>query len=216
MRIIALSDIHGAYKQAEKILEKEKNYDLIVISGDITTNGTPLESTKALSCLQTFGKPIIAISGNMDSLEIDKTLAQLDYYINGRGILIGDIGFFGVSAAPFSPLNTPYEISEEEILSKAESGWKDIKDARWKVLVTHAPPYKTKIDRTFLRMHVGSKSIRNFIEKYEPDALICGHIHEAYGLDVLGKTKMVNCGSITKGKYATIAIETKVIMELHG
>lgn len=72
----------------------------------------------------------------------------------------------------------PYEIQEEDILVKAETGWKDVQDARWKIFETHTPPSHTKLDRVQRGQHAGGRSIRNFIEHKQPDPVICGLIHE--------------------------------------
>ena len=182
----------------------------------MTTHGTPIEAEGAIKRFQTYGNPILVVSGNMDSPEIDGALARIGCSINGRGVVFGNIGIFGVSAAPLSPLHTPYEISEDEIFRSAESGWNDVKSARWRVLVSHAPPHKTKLDQIFLGRHVGSTAIRTFIDMYQPDGVICGHIHEARGTDTLGVTRMINCGSVAKGYYAVVEIGETITMENCG
>ena len=65
----------------------------------------------------------------------------------------------------------------------------------------------------FLGKHVGSTAVRTFIEKNKPDVVVCGHIHEARGTDILGSTLMINCGSAAQGNYAMIDIGNTVEME---
>ena len=66
------------------------------------------------------------------------------------------------------------------------------------VLVTHAPPYGTKLDNVH-GGHSGNKSIRKFIEKCQPCLLFCGHIHENSGKqDRIKKTVVVNPGPFGK------------------
>jgi uncharacterized protein len=216
MRILALSDIHGAYARAEEILIRETAYDLILISGDLTTHGFPAEAEKAMKQFQTYGKPILVVSGNMDSPEIDDAFTRMGCSINAKGILFEDIGFFGVSAAQFSSLHTPYEISEEEILRRARVGWNDVKNARWKVFVPHAPPHNTTLDQLYLGNHVGSTAIRTFVDTYQPDVVVCGHIHEARGTDTLGVSRMINCGPAAKGYYAVVEIGETITIENCG
>jgi uncharacterized protein len=216
MRILALSDIHGAYAKAKEILVRETSYNLILISGDVTTHGSAAEAEGAIRQFQTFGKPLLVVSGNMDSPEIDDVFTRRGCSLNAKGVVIGEVGFFGVSAAPLSPLHTPYEISEDEILRRAESGWNDVKNARWKVFVPHAPPYKTKLDQMFLGKHVGSIAIRTCIDKYQPDVVVCGHIHEARGTDTLGVSQMINCGPAAKGYYIVIEIGETITVENRG
>jgi Icc-related predicted phosphoesterase len=62
------------------------------------------------------------------------------------------------------------------------------------VLMTHAPPYGTKLD-ALLDGHCGNKSIRGFIQRTKPDYAFSGHIHENEGKrDRLGKTRLINPG----------------------
>ena len=213
MRILALSDIHGSYDAVDQILKAEGDFDALLVCGDITTNGTPAEAEAAVRRMQQFGKPVLVVTGNMDPRPLEASMQTLGVSIDGTGRMIGDVGFFGVSAAPFSPLRTPYEISEEEISRKAESGWEVVAAARWKVFVPHAPPRDTMMDRIWSGKHVGSTAVRRFVEARQPDVLVCGHIHEARGTDRLGKTRLINCGAAGDGHYAVISIDADITVE---
>lgn len=213
MRILALSDIHGSYEDVDVILSKEASYDVLIIGGDLTTLGTDSEAGAAIKHLQSFGKPVFAVGGNMDPPQLDETFAQLGVSINGTGVVLNDVGFCGVSASPISPLNTPNEIPEEEIKQRAEAGWKEILNARWKIFVPHAPPHNTKVDLVSSGNHVGSTAIRKFVEKNQPDVVVCGHIHEARGMDSIGKTKIINCGLAGRGFYGMIHIDKTISVE---
>jgi Icc-related predicted phosphoesterase len=215
MKIVAFTDIHGSYRKVDEVLAKA-SADVIVIGGDITTVGTSAEAKTAVDGWKKFGPPLLAVAGNMDSPEIDGALESAGVSINGRGVKIGDVGFFGVSASPFSPLHTPYEISEEETAQRIQTGYRTVKDSKVKVFIPHAPPHNTKVDRVFVGAHVGSKSVREFIEREQPDVVICGHIHEARGQDVIGKSKIVNCGPASKGYYAVIDIGEKILVTNEG
>jgi len=43
--------------------------------------------------------------------------------------------------------------------------------------------------------HVGSKAVRDAIDKYQPIVSLHGHIHEGKGITRLGKTLAINPGS---------------------
>ena len=216
MRILAFTDIHGAYRKVEEILSTESSFDVVVIGGDLTTYGTPAEATEAIKGFQRFGRPVLVVAGNMDPPELDGTFDKLGVSINARGVVLGNAGFFGVSAAPFSPLHTPYEISEDDILVRAEEGWKGVESARWKVFVPHAPPINTKLDRIPPGKHVGSTAVRAFIEKHHPHVTVCGHIHEARGTDSIGKTLIINCGPAGQGYYGVIELGEHLSVENRG
>lgn len=206
MKIVAVADIHGSYGVVERILDREELFDVVVVAGDVTTKGTPAELHSAMRAVLNRGRPVVAVAGNMDPPPLEQSLLDLGISLNGKGVVIGEVGFFGVSACPLTPFRTPYEIDEEEIARRADAGWAEVASARWKIFVPHAPPRKTRLDRTFMGMHVGSTAVRHFIERNRPNVVVCGHIHEARGVDTLGETQMVNCGPAGRGSYAVITI----------
>jgi uncharacterized protein len=214
MRILALSDIHGAYKTAKKILAKEQGVDLVVMVGDLTTRGNREEAMEAIHDLQAMSPRLLAIAGNMDSSEIDRGFVEDGIGINGKGVLIGDVGFFGVSGGTKSILHTPFELTEEDLMETAQRGWEHVSAARIKVFIPHTPPHRTKLDVIRSGSHVGSTAVREFAETHQPDLLICGHIHESSGEDFLGKTRMVNCGSVREGRYVVIEVGATTGLEL--
>ena len=62
------------------------------------------------------------------------------------------------------------------------------------VLITHAPPYETKLDLMHIG-HVGSVSYKRFIEKYQPILALSGHIHETFTKEEkIGETLASNPG----------------------
>ena len=62
-------------------------------------------------------------------------------------------------------------------------------------------------------MHAGSTAIREFIESFQPDIVICGHIHEARGADKLGRSIMINPGPFPK-HHAVIELNDKITYKL--
>lgn len=213
MKLLALTDIHGAYHRAEKIIRREAA-DVVIIGGDLTTAGPLPEAEEALDRFRSCSMRLLFVSGNMDLPAVDDLARTRGLSIDGRGIAIGEIGFFGVSAAPLSRLHTPYEISEEEIAARAGRGYADVNDCRLKIFVPHAPPLRTKLDVIRTGEHVGSSAVREFIERTGPDLVLCGHIHEARGLDTIGQTAIVNCGPAVNGNYAVVHIGERVSVSL--
>ena len=213
MRVLAFSDLHGSIEIVERVLALERSFDLVILAGDITTVGTSSEVEKAIRRVEAFGKPVLAVAGNMDPLALERKLAQLGVSIDSRGVVIADAGFFGVSAAPVSPMHTPNELSEREIMDRAEAGWRGVASARWKIFVPHASPRDTLLDLTHGGKHVGSTAVRDFIRRRKPDATICGHIHEARGIDQVEGTPVVNCGPAGKGFYAVMTIGETILVE---
>jgi Icc-related predicted phosphoesterase len=98
----------------------------------------------------------------MDSAEIDHELQARDVSLNGRGVELDSIGFFGVSGAPLSPLATPYEFAEDALAAEIERGWAMVRDCRHTIFCPHAPPAGTLCDRLASGEHVGSTAVRSY------------------------------------------------------
>ena len=103
----------------------------------------------------------------------------------------------------------PIQVFDEEIRTiDAAKGtiiedmetFKKLSNPQKTIYVIHAPPFNTKLDITSNKEHVGSKSVRQFIENEQPLLTLHGHIHESPKMsgsfvDRIGKTICINVGS---------------------
>jgi len=214
MKILVLADNHNDLENMFEFLDKLKNYefDVIVYAGDFTDFGLPKGFSQEdiakllIEELLTLKKPIVAIPGNNDDLNVIKLIEREGISIHGKGKIINEVGFYGFGGAK-TPFNTNYEPSDEELKRGLERGFIEVMNAKIKIQVTHNPPLNTKLDQTLTGMHVGSQIIRNFIEKYQPSVAVSAHIHEARGIDYLGKTLLVNPGRFAEGHFALVSIK---------
>jgi Icc-related predicted phosphoesterase len=69
------------------------------------------------------------------------------------------------------------------------------------ILVCHQPPYgyldktnNSSAPKEWKGKHAGSKVILDYIKKYQPKYVFCGHIHEGEGKARIGKTEVYNLG----------------------
>lgn len=204
MKILAISDPHGDYSKIMEMMEKAGDFDLAVIVGDITDFG-PNEKVEEL--IEMFDRPVIAIPGNCDQRSILEALdASKAINLHGKAEQIGNIRFIGLGGSNPTPFNTPFELSEEEIEKTLEGmvcSAENNDDCGTLVLLTHAPPHGARDELPF--GHVGSKAIQKFVGRV--DLIVCGHIHEAKGLEQVGKTVVVNPGEACKGSCALIKLE---------
>lgn len=204
MKILAISDPHGDYSKMKKIIEKAGDFDLAVVVGDITHFG-PDEKVNELA--EMFDKPMLAIPGNCDQRTILEALENSKAVnLHGKAEQIGKIRFIGLGGSNPTPFNTPFELSEEEIESALEGmvcSAENSGECGTIVLLTHAPPLGARDELPF--GHVGSKAIQKFLDRV--DLIVCGHIHEAKGMEKAGKTVVVNPGEACKGSCALIEIE---------
>ncbi|RPJ07055.1 MAG: hypothetical protein EHM28_08480 [Spirochaetaceae bacterium] len=204
--VLVLSDIHGNIDKAEKILKREHECALVFISGDITDCGGAKEAREIVDIFRDAGKTVIAVPGNMDLPAVSDWLLENDLSVHGKACRMGSIGIFGVGGSNPTPVNTPLEFDEAQIGQILENGYAGLSDAPLKVLLAHPPPYGTRLDKIFLGVHVGSKSVREFVLHHEIGLCLSGHIHESAGEETLAGTLCVNTGAAANGFYALLQI----------
>lgn len=213
MKVLALTDIHGSYDTAEQIVTLVSP-DILVIGGDLTTVGSVGEAERAVRRFQSCVPLVLSVAGNMDLPQHDELFSRMGISLNGRGVVVGEVGFCGASGAPISRMRTPYELTEAEIARALRAGYGAVRGCRHVILVPHAPPFGTRVDIIHSGIHAGSSAVRDVIEECDPAAVICGHIHEARGIDSIGRTKIVNCGPASDGSYAVLEIQEDVTIAL--
>jgi len=213
MRIVALADIHGRSSIPAAVIDILSTADLVIIAGDITNFGGYNDACQIISTIKTYNESIVAVPGNCDRLTVNKFLDDTSVSLHERTKYIDTVMLYGIGGCATTPFHTPQEYPDKEIaamLNRIEYHAK----AKWHVLVTHCPPAHTRIDRTFLGLHVGSNAVRSFIETSGPDLVICGHIHEARGSDRLINTVCINPGTFPK-HYAIITLNDTIEYELY-
>jgi len=212
MELLILSDIHNDVENIINFVDKIEmlKFDVIVCPGDFT-DVVPKGFTKAditkliLEELGALNKPIVAVPGNQDK-EIIGFLENENVSVHGKGIVVDGVGFYGFGGAK-TPFNTPLEPSEEDIENGLKAAYAGVKNAKTLVQVTHIPPARTRLDSLYGNIHIGSESVRKFIEEKQPTLAICAHLHESRGLDEIGKTKLINSGRFPEGYVGLVSIE---------
>ncbi|MGC9516582.1 MAG: metallophosphoesterase [Methanomicrobiales archaeon] len=207
MKILAISDLHGKDYQIVADYIKENPVDLIVVAGDITHFGPVELAEDILNELCSCKVPVLAVPGNCDPPEIYSKIENSQAInIHGKNLTVKNIGICGFGGSNPTPFNTPLEFDELEIHKELDKIMANTKGHEITLLVTHAPPYGTEVDKLASGDYAGSKSIRKIIEKYKPDINICGHIHEAKSIDKIGNTILVNPGELSEGFASLINI----------
>lgn len=154
--------------------------------------------------------------GNDDPYSIDDIIKKHEndniLFSENKTVILGEKNEMITSGnANPTPWNCPRDISEESLYKLLEQKIATLNDVRGSIFNIHVPPYGTVIDKapmldkskgkavTFaghtLSESVGSKSVRELIEKYQPMLTMHGHIHEGKGVCKLGRTICVNPGS---------------------
>ena len=214
MRIAYVVDVHGRFESVGHALERIGPVDVLVIGGDITTFGSPDDVERAVGLWRPLAPRLLAVAGNCDSPAIDTRLVELGISLHGRGVEVGDVGLAGASASPVTPLDTPYELTDDEFAENAAQALRDVAASRIRILCPHAPPSETACDRLRSGNHVGSPALRSVIEREQPDLVLCGHIHEGRGTDSIGRTQIVNPGPVASGHFAVVEAGDELAVEL--
>jgi uncharacterized protein len=189
LKLLVFSDIHGDWKRLEQLLSRDADY--YIAAGDQVTWARGLD--RCGEVLQSRGDRVYVLPGNHESA--DQVAAMCARYglhdLHGRHFEAGAWHVAGLGYSNPTPFNTPGEYSETQIADRL-SRFADLKPL---VLICHAPPYKTTLDRIRDGLHAGSRSVAEFIERYQPAYFFCGHIHEAEGIRArLGTTQAFNVG----------------------
>lgn len=212
MRICAITDIHGRTHLSAELTRALKTVDLTVIAGDITHFGNEQDAQRVLDTFKNLSSAILAVHGNCDQESVNRLLDAYNINLHGRSRTVGDTTLYGLGGSNTSPFNTFQESSDTQIAQVLEQFKKS--NTRFHILVSHAPPVNTKVDTVMFGKHAGSTAVRTFVEQFQPDIVICGHIHEARGVDTIGTTVIINPGPCPK-HYALITIDDKLQYELH-
>lgn len=188
MRIVCLSDTHNYHDRISV-----PPGDLVVHAGDLTNSGTGEELREALDWLGRLPHAHkVVIAGNHDRLfETDPgSAAELVpkgvHYLEDSGCEISGLRFWG---SPVQPWFFGLAFNRERGAEIARH-WAMIPEGT-DVLVTHGPLYR-HLDAIGGFDHGGCEMLRRRVVEIGPQLHVCGHLHEGYGSDFLGRTILVN------------------------
>lgn len=189
MRLLVFSDIHGNKSALERLMDTEADY--YFAAGDLANFGRGLE--KLAPVLQNRAERMYVIPGNHESeADIARMCEEFGFHnFHGQTIQIEGYTVAALGYSNPTPFDTPGEYSEQELAARLEKfdGLNPL------ILICHAPPKDTKLDRAGEGQHFGSTAVRDFIVRNQPAYFYCGHIHEAAGQqDIIGRTIGWNVG----------------------
>jgi len=150
--------------------------------------------------------------GNDDMYEVDDVIRSSRRVLLVEGLVTQLDAHHEMIASGWSnrtPWNTEREEDEDQLKVRYEAMISKLKDPKNAVFNIHVPPYKSGLDdapeldkdlRPVLAgnsmIPVGSKALREAIEKNQPLLGLHGHIHEGRGTTRIGKTLCINPGSL--------------------
>ncbi len=200
MKIFAAGDLHGDKNLAKRLAQRasKEKVDFVVLCGDLTMGEQSTEGI--IGPFKKKGLKVLLVPGNHETIATADFLAELYDVTNlhGYSIKYKEIGLFGCGGANIGL----FQLSENEIFNTLNKAHTNVKDMKKKIMITHIHPEKTLMAK-LTEVFPGSSGLRKAVEKFQPDFLLCSHVHEADGLEEkLGKTKVINVGR--KGKIIEI------------
>jgi Icc-related predicted phosphoesterase len=186
---MVFSDIHNDLRALQMAMSVEA--DIYVCAGDLVNWGRGLDKM-AVPMLPKAGR-VYVLPGNHESeADIAQFCAAHDFHdLHGRTLKLGGVHVAGLGYSSPTPFDTPGEYSEQE-LGERLAKFAPLDPL---ILICHAPPLNTELDRIHEGLHGGSQAVRVFIETHHPLHFFCGHIHEAEGVVIqMGATRAQNVG----------------------
>lgn len=213
MKFLVLSDIHGDVDALDKLDAQFAAADVVLFGGDYAKFEHLETAEPVLKKLCAKHDTIFSVLGNCDDPAFLSAIESADVSVQGTLAYHEGLAFAGSGGGSKFTGTTPFERTEDElvgdfaVVQNAKEGADE--NGHWPslILIMHNPPKDTACDMIPNGVHVGSEKLRAFIEQTAPLAVITGHIHESAGIDHIGKTTVINPGSLAEGKYAWLEAE---------
>ena len=192
MKILAFADLHAniiAYEKIKKKVKKEKP-DMIFCAGDVSFFEQYLDAV--LKKLNELKKPVFIIHGNHETGPVMKKLCQRFPYLIYAHNKVTSVGPYTIIAHGGGGFYSG-KSKDKDFDRLIKTNRKKLKGKL--ILLTHAPPKNTKLDRLTWAGHVGCASYTDFIKKHKPVIALSGHLHENFRTkQKKGKTIICNPG----------------------
>lgn len=188
-RLLIFSDIHNDAKALQTLMDTDADY--FFAAGDLVSWRRGLDEMGEI--MKPRANRVYVIPGNHETEgDIADFCSKFGFTnFHGGKIEVNGTHVAGLGYSGPTPFDTPGEYSEAELTSRLSKfdGMKPL------VMICHAPPMNSKLDRVHEGLHAGSTAIREFIEKNQPRDFFCGHIHEGEGVvEQIGATRAMNVG----------------------
>jgi len=188
MKILAFSDLHRDLEACAAIVTAARTADLVIGAGDFATRHKGLAET--LAALAPVLDRAILVPGNNET-EAALRAATTARVLHGEVAEVGGLHIAGIGAAvpPLPPMDwTSFDLSEKQATAMLDR----INCAD--ILISHSPP-KGVADEIRGLGSIGSHAVRAAIERLKPRLVLCGHVHDCWGMTGrIGGSEVCNLG----------------------
>lgn len=221
MKCLIVSDIHYDLQHFDWLAEVASDYDVLIIAGDLLDVSSPVPPQTQISVVLSYLSEIkdqttlIVSSGNHDLNSRNENGEKYSKWfseLKKMGI-VSDGDFYLNETVLFTvyPWWDGPEV-KNKIITQLENDSKKERE-KW-IWIYHPPPSDSPTSWNG-RRHYGDDDLLDWIEKYCPDIVLGGHIHQApfsedgSWVDQVGSTLFFNPGKQI-GPYPThIILDTK-------
>ncbi|UCF08911.1 MAG: metallophosphoesterase family protein [Thermoplasmata archaeon] len=115
MRILAIADVHGSNEARKRVNAQIMEYTpyVVVVCGDLTQFGPP---EWAEDFLNSIALKTLAIPGNLDPKGVIEAIENSPAIpLHGAKVELEGYTFVGFGGSNPTPMDTPFEVPEEEI-----------------------------------------------------------------------------------------------------
>jgi Icc-related predicted phosphoesterase len=211
MKLLVGSDLHNNARAKVWFCElaDQVKPEVVVFLGDFITFEPLSFARDVMRDIASFGVPTLVIPGNCDPREVLLQIDQVDGITNlhNHSLQIGGLQFTGKGGSITCPSPTPFEEPDEGFTRTLEPLMEGTD-----ILVLHQPVRGFR-DQIVGVGDVGSESLLKLVSEHRPRLVLSGHIHEAKGLDVWGKTYFVNPGALLEMNAAVIDVSKRIRVE---
>jgi len=194
MKVVCISDTHSMHYDIADLTDG----DLLIHAGDFTLRGLSHEVEQFADWMREQPhKHKVVIAGNHDLCAESHGLLTKEifesreiHYLRDSSVTLDGAVIYGSPWQPFFN-NWAFNVEKEEDLYTKFSN----APADTDILITHGPP-RGVLDRNKEGELCGSTALRARILEITPALFVCGHIHEARGIDFLGNTRCVNAACV--------------------
>jgi Icc-related predicted phosphoesterase len=219
MRLLFVSDLHYSLKQFDWLKDHVTDFDAVIIGGDLLDLGSVLDPDVQITIVEKYlrllreGAPVAISSGNHDGDSrnaADESVAAWMQGLRTDGIHVDgdsfDLGDTHITICPW----WDGQLSRDEIATQLERESGQVK-GRW-IWIHHSPPTGAKTSWTG-RKFIGDEFLRGWIDRFQPDMVLSGHIHnspfydEGSWIDQIGRTWVLNPGRQIGPRPTTIKVD---------
>jgi Icc-related predicted phosphoesterase len=187
MRLLFVADLHYTLKQFDWLLAHAGEYDVTVIGGDLLDLSSGLDADVQIAIVEKYfdllrqKTRLVVCSGNHDGdsrNSADESIATWLHTARREGLHVDgdsfDVGDTRVTVCPWWDGQVSRTEVETQLVREAATA--ETRE-RW-LWIYHAPPLGSRTSWTG-RKFVGDEFLRAWIDRFQPDMVLSGHVHNS-------------------------------------